>query len=109
MQTVNRDFLIKNCQARDIVFGKEGLVVFEERKLDLESSRMFNVWRYYRQSGEDLLFISKMEVDHRIYSFHELKKQFEDSGWELIVSYGGFDQKPLSTNTFSMILVAEKP
>jgi SAM-dependent methyltransferase len=109
MQTVNRDFLIKNFQARDIVFGKEGLVVFEERKLDLESSRMFNVWRYYRQSGEDLLFISKMEVDHRIYSFHELKKQFEDSDWEPIASYGDFDQKPLSTDTFSMILVAEKP
>lgn len=109
MHTANRDFLIKNFQAKDIVFSKEGLVIMEERKLDLESSRMFNVWRYYRQNGEDLLFLSKMEIDHRIYSLHELKKQFKNSGWKYITSYGGFDQKPFSVDTFSMVIVAENP
>lgn len=108
MHTANRDTLIRRFQARDFSFGDDGLVVLMERELDLESSRMINFWSYYRREGEDLRFLNRMEINHRVYSLHELKDQFQDAGWKVLESYGGFDQQPLSTDTFNMIIVAQR-
>ena len=108
MRTANRDSIIKRFQAKDFSIGKDGLVVLMERELDLETSRMINFWSYYRKEGEDLRFLNRMEINHRVYSLHELKEQFHDTGWEYLVSYGGFDQRPLSSDTFSMIIVAQR-
>jgi SAM-dependent methyltransferase len=108
MHTANRDSLIKRFQARDFSYGEDGLVILMERELDLETSRMINYWSYYRKEGEDLRFLNRMEINHRVYSLHELKKQFQDAGWKYIASYSGFDQRPLTTDTFSMIIVAQR-
>ena len=108
MHTANRDTLIRRFQARDFSFGDDGLVVLMERELDLESSRMINFWSYYRREGEDLRFLNRMEINHRVYSLHELWDQFQDAGWKVLGSYGGFDQQPLSTDTFNMIIVARR-
>ncbi len=108
MHTANRDTLIRRFQARDFSFGDDGLVVLMERELDLESSRMINFWSYYRREGEDLRFLNRMEINHRVYSLHELKDQFHDAGWNVLESYGGFDQQLLSSDTFNMILVAQR-
>ena len=108
MHTANRDTLIRRFQARDFSFGDDGLVVLMERELDLESSRMINFWSYYRREGEDLRFLNRFEINHRVYSLHELKDQFQDAGWKVLESYGGFDHQPLSTDTFNMIIVAQR-
>ena len=53
-----------------------------DRKLDLETSRMINYWTYYyRESNGDLKLLEKMEINHRVYSLNELKKQFQDAWW----------------------------
>lgn len=108
IHTVNRDFLVRNFQARDISYGMDGRVIIYERRLDLESSRLYNTWKYYDQRGEDLEHLSSIELDHRVYSIHELKKQVEDSGWFYQSSYGGYNMQALTTDTFGMILVAKK-
>ena len=108
MHTANRDTLIRRFQARDFSFGDDGLVVLMERELDIESSRMINFWSYYRQEGEDLRFLNRMEINHRVYSPHELRNQFEDAGWKVLESFGGFDQQPLTSDTFNMIIVARR-
>lgn len=108
IQSANRDFLVRHFQARDFSYGKDGRVVLTERRLDLESSRMFNVWRYYEQHGDDLEHLGTFEIDHRVYSLHELKKQIEESGWSFHSSYGGYDMQPLTTDTFGMIVVGKK-
>ena len=108
MHTANRDTLVRRFQARDFSFGDDGLVVLMEGELDLESSRMINFWSYYRREGEDLRFLNRMEINHRVYSLHELRDQFQDAGWKVLESYGGFDQQPLSTDTFNMIIVAQR-
>ena len=108
MHTANRDTLIKRFQTRDFSCGDDGLVVLMERELDLESSRMINFWSYYRREGEDLRFLNRMEINHRVYSLHELMDQFQDAGWKVLGSYGGFDQQTLSSDTFNMIIVAQR-
>jgi len=108
MHTANRDALIRRFQARDFIFGDNELIVLMERELDLETSRMINFWSYYRKEGEDLRFLNRMEINHRVYSLHELRNQFQDAGWTVIESYGGFDKQPLTTDTFNMIIVAQR-
>ncbi len=108
IHSANRDFLVKNFQARDVVYGVDSRVMFAERKLDLEDSRMYNIWKYFDQQEEDLKHLSTMELDHRIYSLHELKKQVEDGGWRYRACYGGYDMQVFTIDTFNMVLVAEK-
>ncbi|GAI82359.1 unnamed protein product, partial [marine sediment metagenome] len=100
--------LVRHFQAKDVAYGKDGRVVIAERRLDLESSRMFNVWRYYEQRGDDLEHLSTFEINHRVYSLHELKKQIEDSGWSFHSSYGDYSLQPLTTDTNGMIVIGKK-
>ena len=108
IHTANRDTLVKRFQSRDFSIGEDGLVVLMERELDLETSRMINQWSYYRKDGEDLRFLNRMEINHRVYSLHELKKQFHDAGWTIIETFGGFDQQPFTVDTFNMIILAKR-
>ena len=108
MHTASRDGIVKRFQPRDFLIGEDGLVMLMERELDLETSRMINYWTYYRQDGEDLRFLNRMEINHRVYTLHELKEQFQETGWIYIGVYGGFDQRPFTKDTFSMIIVAQR-
>ena len=108
IHTANRDYLVRHFQARVVSYGEGGRVMIAERHLDLENSRMFNVWRYYEQRGDDLKRLSTFELDHRVYSLHELVRQVEDAGWSYLSSFGGYDMEPVSTDTFEMVLVASK-
>lgn len=108
MHTASRDGLIKRFQARDFQIIDDDLVMLMERSLDLETSRMVNYWSYYRRDGEDLRFLKRIEINHRVYSLHELRKQFGDAGWTFVEAYGGFELKPFTSDIFSMIIVARK-
>jgi len=107
--TVNRDYLVRHFQARDYFRWPDGRVQIAERRLDLESSRMFNVWKWYQERDGDLEHLDTIELDHVVYSLHELKGLLEGCGWAYQASYGGYDLEPLTTNTNGMILVAKKP
>jgi len=107
--TVNRDYLVRHFQARDFFRWPDGRVQIAERRLDLESSRMFNVWKWYQERDGDLEHLDTIELDHVVYSLHELKGLVEGCGWAYQASYGGYDLEPLTTDTNGMILVAKKP
>ena len=108
IHAANRDFLVRNFQPRDWAPIQMGRVMTMERRLDLESSRMFVTWRYYERRGEDLTHLSTVELDHLVYSIHELKRQVEDGGWEYASCHGGYDLRPLTTDSRNLILVAKK-
>jgi SAM-dependent methyltransferase len=107
--TVNRDYLVRHFQARDFFRWPDRRVQISERRLDLESSRMFNVWKWYQERDGDLEHLDTIDLDHIVYSLHELKGLVEGCGWAYRASYGGYDLKPLTTDTNGMILVAKKP
>ncbi len=108
IHTVNRDYIIKNFQSRDITYGGKGMVTILERRLNLENSRLFNTWKYYREKDKHLEHLSTIELDHRIYSLHELKKLVLESGWRFQISYGNYQMHPLTTDTFASIIIAKK-
>jgi SAM-dependent methyltransferase len=105
---VNRDWLVRNFQARDFYRWEDGRVQLAERRFDLESSRMFNVWEWYKEVDGDLVHQETIEVDHRVYTLRELKGLVEESGWSYQTCYGGFDLGPLTFDSIRMMLVARK-
>ncbi len=107
--TVNRDYLVRHFQARDYFRWPDGRIQIAERRLDLESSKMFNIWKWYQERDGDLEHLDTIELDHVVYSLHELKELIESCGWAYRASYGGYDLNPLTTDTNGMILVAKKP
>jgi hypothetical protein len=70
---------------------------------------MHNVWRWYREEDRDLKHLETVELDHRVYSLHELKGLAEDSGWEYVGAYGGFQREPLTMDSFRMVLIGRRP
>ena len=108
IHTASRDGLIKRFQPRDFMFDETGMLLMMERNLDLETSRMENQWSYYRRDGEDLRFLNRVEITHRVYSLHELRKQFMEAGWEYVDAYAGFELKSFTKDVFSMIIVSKK-
>jgi len=108
IETKNRDHLVRYFRHRDIDYVSDDLVLIEERRLNLENSRMESVWKYYRKQEDEMTFIDRFEVDHRVYSPHELKRLVEASGWKYETCYGGFLMESLTMNSSRMILVARK-
>jgi len=105
---INRDWLIRHFQARDFSFIGDDLVRIEERKLNLENSRMENVWKCYERKNHDLKFVDSFEVDHRVYSLHELKRLVELGGWTYHTCFGNWNLDPITINSDRMIMVAKK-
>lgn len=108
IETVNRDYLIKNFQPHGIS-NKAGMEWHETRNLNLETSFMENSWRFYRKKPEDLELELDVHVSHRVYSLHELKNLIESAGWKYLESYGSLRElTPLTTDSFHMTLVSQK-
>jgi SAM-dependent methyltransferase len=105
IHTVNRDFLVKHFQARDWGDIQEDRFILMERRLDLETSRMFNTWKYFNRDGEDLQHLRTVELDHLVYSNHELKNVIESGGWRYETCYGGYDLQELTVDSFGMVMV----
>ena len=109
MDIANRDWIVRNFQAKSYDFGEDGMVMLAERTMDMETSWMHNIWRYYRKEGEDLRHLETFEVDHRVYSLHELKGLIEGSGWACQEFYGGFGMEPFRMESKRIIAVARRP
>ena len=104
----NRDWIVKNFLRTDLMYHPEGVVQTVERMMDLETSRMHNVWKYYRDMDQGLKHIVTFEVDHILYSLHELKALVESVGWKYQNCYGGFNREQVETNSRRLVLVALK-
>ncbi|UCH57991.1 MAG: class I SAM-dependent methyltransferase [Candidatus Bathyarchaeota archaeon] len=105
---VNRDWLVRNFQDRDFFQRPDGRCQIMERRLDLETSRMRNVWSWYQRAGEDLEHLETVELDHRVYSLHELKGLVEGCGWNYLACHGGFDSEPFTMDSKRILLIANK-
>jgi hypothetical protein len=85
------------------------LLVVEERRLNLETSRMVNVWTFFRKTDHGYTFEAEIHLDHRMYSLHELIALFERSGWMYRAAYRDFELRKASLDGARLIVVAENP
>ena len=90
MDIVNRDWLLTAFNERGHTLIGD-LLVLEERNFDIQTSRMVNKWTYLRQQdGETYGVVKTVDLDHRVWSLHELKDLFEKVGLEHAAVYAGF-------------------
>lgn len=89
LDIANRDWLILNFQRNG--FQRMGdRIVLEERELNLNDSRMYNVWTYLKPEKENTYTLEKtVNIDHRVWSLHELIELFEKTGWRFKAAYPG--------------------
>ncbi|MFQ6117390.1 MAG: class I SAM-dependent methyltransferase [Candidatus Bipolaricaulia bacterium] len=84
------------------------LLVLEERRLNLETSRMENVYIFFERAAEGYMFKAEIPLDHRVYSLHELIRLFERAGWRYRKAYSNFELEEPSIEGPRLILVAQK-
>jgi SAM-dependent methyltransferase len=108
LDTSFRDWVVRHFQPSGIARVRDLLVV-EERKLNLETSRMVNVWTFFRKTDQGYTFEAEIPLDHRMYGLHELIALFERSGWRYRAAYRDFELREPSLDGSRLIVVAENP
>ena len=104
---VNRDFVVRHFEPQGYeAFGD--LVHIEQRHLDLVTSRMRNVWRFFRRNGEDLDHVLNVPIEHCIYSLHELRRLLVRGGWHPMEAFGGFKMDAPSIDSPTQIAVGRR-
>ncbi len=106
LDTGFRDWLVRHFQPSGIARVRDILVV-EERKLNLETSRMENVWTFFEKAGDGYRFKAEIPFNHRVYCLHELISLFERAGWSYRKAYGDFSLAEPSIDRGRLIFVAE--
>jgi len=104
----NRDGIIRHFLSRDVQETAEGMIKVTTRTLNLEHSRIENIYEYYEKTGETLKRSAGVKIDHRLYSLHELIELVEKQGWKYTRSFGGLSLEPCTIDSNRIILVAKK-
>lgn len=89
---INRDWLVQNLQERGFTEIKDRIVL-EERCFNPNDSRMYNTWTYLKKKGKDTFILeNEINLDHRLWSLHELIEMFTRTGWQFKIAHPGFGQ-----------------
>jgi SAM-dependent methyltransferase len=108
--TVNRDCIVRNFSPESM--ERAGNIrILQQRRLDLEDSVILNTWHFFEGQGEDLKHRLTLDMDHRLYSLHELRATLEEAGWcyqQGLGRQGGDDLQlgPVTIDSNAMWVVA---
>ncbi len=85
-------------------------VQLETRRFDSDRSHMVDEWIFYRREGDDLRFLAREVIDHRLCAPDELRELAESAGWSVERVYGGLSLEPLDPTSpgTRMFLVARR-
>jgi SAM-dependent methyltransferase len=105
METVNRDAVMRNFMPYDVSRHEDGLIVLEERRFNLLTSRMEVNVTLIEPDG------SRREYNYslRFYTLTELAQMLGAAGLWLEECYGGLDGSDFTLNSRRMVLLARKP
>jgi len=111
LEIMNRDWLVRNFQPRGFTWYK-GLILLEDRKFDVETSRVQATWTFLKQQSEKQFVLEKqVTIDTRLWSLHELVETFGKNGWEFQAAYPGFGNRDKSvalTEAQRLLFIARK-
>ena len=85
--TANRDWLVRNFEPEGLDIAGS-IRILQNRVLDLETSMIHNDWAFFEGEGDDLKLRLRLEMEHRVYSLHELKGLLEEAGWQFLTAFG---------------------
>jgi SAM-dependent methyltransferase len=108
LETGWRDWIIRHFQPSGVVRVRD-LLVLEERKVSLETSRSEAVWTFLEKSGHDYRLRAEIQVSHRVYALHELIALFQEAGWGYLAAYRDFELHEPSIDGNRLIVVCQAP
>lgn len=103
MQVINRDWIIKNFSPSGWHQFKD-MRLLETRTFDLKSSKSLSTWIFVRD-GED----HPIDVQIRMYSYHELAGMFEKAGFVDVHAFGSIKEEPLTFDSREQFVFGRKP
>lgn len=104
LETAHRDWMIRHFQSHAWSEGV-GVLVLEDRVLDLLSGRLLSTWTAIYNDGRR----RQWQVNTRHYTAAELRRMLESAGFTISQSFGGYDGAPLTLESPRLILVASLP
>ncbi len=106
IDTINREWVLKNQVPSGARVSPDGTIVVERRNLDLRTSR----------NTVDLTVVSpdgtRRDVPGhtvRLYTLTEMAGMMDEAGLEFVDVYGEYDGRPYDLDSHRMIVVAERP
>ncbi len=102
LETAHRDWLIRHFQPHIWNEGI-GVLVLEDRMLDLLGGRLLSTWTALYDDGRR----RQWQMSIRQYTAAELRRMLENAGFTVSQSFGGYDGAPLTLDSSRLILVAE--
>jgi SAM-dependent methyltransferase len=100
LETVYQPRVLRNHSPHGIIRYNDGLIVLEERQLDLRRSR--------NEITITMLFPDGQRTEHRqsirIYTLTELARMFSEAGLQLQGYYGDLDGSPLTLDSRLVVL-----
>lgn len=109
-ETGDRDSILRRFQEFGSSRYPPNLEVHEHRRFDRESSFMHSEWTYYRRGPMGhLRRLFETEITVRLYSLHELKELFHQSGWRYRRAYGDLAKlEPVSFESRRLVVVLRR-
>ncbi|MFX0113388.1 MAG: class I SAM-dependent methyltransferase [Candidatus Hodarchaeota archaeon] len=104
METINRECIIRNYQPRDWYYTSNGVLVLEERNLDLATGRSHVKVHIIDEKGNKKIQQHAM----RLYSLSEMASLFASAGLIIQDVFGAFDKRPYAIDAPKMIILATK-
>ncbi len=104
LETLHREALMRRFEPHTIEHHPDGLIVLEERKLDLLTSRVNVKLTMIYPDG------ARKEYGHaaRVYSLTELAQMLTRAGLQVKAYYGAWNNQELTIDSFRLILLAQK-
>ncbi|MBI4612879.1 MAG: class I SAM-dependent methyltransferase [Planctomycetes bacterium] len=91
---LNRDYLVQVFQPRGFT-RVEDVLFLEDRDFRLETGRMRSTWTILKdQGGGSYQREAAIELDHRVYTLHELVGLFDQTGWAYREVHGSLTGEP---------------
>jgi ubiquinone/menaquinone biosynthesis C-methylase UbiE len=105
LETVYQPRVLRNHSPHGIIRYKDGLIVLEERHLDLRGSRNEIVITMLSPDGRR----TEHRQSIRIYTLSELARMLAEAGMQLISYHGDLDGSPLTLDSRLVVLGQKSP
>jgi SAM-dependent methyltransferase len=104
LEIIHRAWLLRNFESRGWHIGTEGLIVLEERELNLLTGRNEVTVTLIEHDGTHRVHQHAM----RIYSAAELVRMVTQTGLTVETAYGALDGRELTLDSNRLVLLARK-
>ncbi len=101
MDLMGKEVLAGMFRPRDWHRLEDGTTLFVERRLTDDWSWNEVTWSYLKD-GE----LQSADFGHRLYSAAELRRELNDTGFEDVGVFGGFDGRPYDQGAVRLVVVA---